>query len=116
MQIKEKMTFDSQKRILEKHCLEPKTFFVKATVSSQKKFLKKGSEFQNKESRPQNAVFGTTAFLEINELVPFQKCLRIFGPCILGKDLPLMLPLGDKRQTILYFGRVRLQSTSDLGC
>jgi len=78
--------------------------------------LKKGSEFQNKESRPQNAVFGTTAFLGINELVPFQKCLRIFGPCILGKDLPLMLPLGDKRQTILYFGRVRLQSTIDLGC
>ena len=109
MQIKEKITFDSQKRILEKHCLEPKTFFVKATVSSQKKFLKKGS-------RPQNAVFGTTAFLGINELVPFQKCVSIFGPCILGKDLPLMLPLGDKRQTILYFGRVRLQSTSDLGC
>lgn len=83
MQIKEKITFDSQKRILEKHCLEPKTFFVKATVSSQKKFLKKGSEFQNKESRPQNAVFGTTAFLGINELVP--KMLTHFWTMHFGK-------------------------------
>ena len=40
MQIKEKITFDSQKRILEKHCLEPKTFFVKAAVSSKKNFGK----------------------------------------------------------------------------
>jgi hypothetical protein len=57
--------------------------------------LKKSSEFQNKESRPQNDVFGTTAFLEINELVP---------KCFLGKDLPLMEPLGDKQQTILGLG------------